>query len=294
MEINIPKDYWAAEKSAIEFYNNANPDDIKQKIINFKKIDIQNLNDQELFDAINNVLYINDVFFSGTICRKINKGDFFFRVRKLKGIEMPFLNFTKESDMWEPPSDILNTWGRLNKPKESLLYTSAWDPDVAIREARIKDEQFALIKYSANRIINVNVIGDDNFTINDTANARLCFDLINEFLNDEFSKEVPNGKEYLYRVSEMIAKNEYDAPEELQDAWGYVSVQDKEKYNICFRPKIAHSVLNLHGALICTIDEKRRIIPSCFAYPDKYSKDIQYYPIGSEIQKEFFPEVIIS
>ncbi len=63
--------------------------------------------------------------------------------------------------------------------------------------------------------------------------AILNNDLINNFLKDEFSRDVGRGTEYLYKISEIIAKWYFDLPPgDVQDAWAYSSIQDKEKYNL--------------------------------------------------------------
>lgn len=132
-----------------------------------------------------------------------------------------------------------------------------------MKEVYIKEgDYYALIKYNAIEPIKVNVIGGkyDYKAIGLTDNkAILNHEIINDFLRDEFSRDVGTGTEYLYKISEIIAKHYFDLPpRDDQNAWAYCSIQDKEKLNVCFRPDIAHEILKLEGALICK-KEKRMI-----------------------------------
>lgn len=76
------------------------------------------------------------------------------------------------------------------------------------------------------------------------------YQLYNEFLLNEFTKEVQPGLEHLYRVSEFIAKCYFDLPRrDIQDAWLYPSVASAGKDNVCFYPEIAKEVLRFKGAI---------------------------------------------
>ena len=111
---------------------------------------------------------------------------------------------------------------------------------------------------------------------------------MNNFLKDEFSKDVGSGTEYLYTVSEIIAKDFFDLPEAFQDTWGYSSVQDKNKYNVCFRPEKAHKMLNLECALICRKGENDEIKVKCIAKGDEVTNKVTFFPLGSAEQKKYF------
>jgi len=117
-------------------------------------------------------------------------------------------------------------------------------------------------------------------------------EIYNNFLQDEFSRDVGEGTEYLYRISELIAKSYFDLPpRDAQDAWAYRSVQDKSKYNLCFRPEIAHALLEVHGALICKKDSSDFLRPVCIAICEN-GNDLSYYEMNPLIQKAVFPELI--
>lgn len=91
--------------------------------------------------------------------------------------------------------------------------------------------------------------------------------MFNDFLRDEFNRDV-------------------------QDAWAYSSIQDKEKYNVCFRPEIAHDLLKLEGTLICKKEKADEISVHCIAIGSKTENKVYFYPLGSEQQKSIFPEIL--
>ena len=270
--------------------------DLTRRIKEFRSLNFRKLNDEELAEAILRVLLYNNSFMYFPNVKSFPKGTNFFRVRKLSGSVIPIANFKTYSDLWEPPKEVLVNYGRLNKPNESLLYTS-FEPEVAIKETHISENDFyALIKYTAKDIVKVNFIGDDydyNALGLFNTQAITVHEIYNNFLRDEFSRDVGQGTEFLYRISERIAKDYFDLPpREMQDAWGYGSVYDKNKYNVCFRPEIAHDLLEVKGAVICKKDATDSIHVKCIALCCE-SGEIQYFKLGSVEQKIFFPEIIV-
>ena len=125
---------------------------------------------------------------------------------------------SKVSDCCEPPKKLVKM-GRLNKDGEPILYTSPSDPRVAIGELKIPDhEWFSLIVYEAVEGVNVAIIGGDvDVEGLDDVDA-LKIEMIQGFLRDEFTRDVGRGTEYLYRISEIIAKDYFDMPPVMLDA----------------------------------------------------------------------------
>lgn len=267
---------------------------LMQKIANFRKLNISRMSNAEIDQAILDVLCWNGVFVCYTNIRKYPVGTKFFRIKRLKGTAIPNERFGKYRDYWETDPKYLTTYGRLNKPGESLLYTS---PDIycSIGEVHIQEgEPFVAIQYTAKSDIKVNMIGGEfdyaQLGIQD-AKVKLIHEIYNSFLRDEFSRDVGKGTEYLYRVSEEIAKSYFDLPPRIaQDAWAYSSVQDKTKYNVCFRPKIAHELLELNGAMLCKM-KPIGLQVLCVAVGADENNNILFYHIGSEQQKRVFPEI---
>lgn len=268
---------------------------LMQKISKFRKLNISHMSGEEIRQAILEVLCWNGMFSCYTNLRTYPSGTKFFRVKRLKGTVLPNERFGVYQDYWETDAKYLTKYGRLNKPGESLLYVS---PDLycSINEVHIQDEEpFVAIQYTAKTDIKVNMIGGEidykHLGVYDDR-VKLVHEIYNGFLRDEFSRDVGKGTEYLYKVSEMIAKDYFDLPPRVvQDAWAYSSVQDKAKYNVCFRPDIAHDLLELNGAMLCKTDKTTRIKVLCVAVGSDEKGKILFYPIGSEQQKQFFPEI---
>ena len=269
---------------------------LMQKITNFRKMNISCMTNAEIDQAILNVLCWNGVFSCYTNIRKYPAETKFFRVKRLKGTVIPNERFGVYQDYWETDPKYLTKYGRLNKPGESLLYLS---PDLrcSIDEVHIqKDELFAAIQYTAKSDIKVNMIGGEfdyeKLGIQDEK-VKLIHEIYNGFLRDEFSRDVGKGTEYLYKVSERIAKTYFDLPPRVvQDAWAYSSVQDKTKYNVCFRPEIAHELLDLNGAMLCKMNRSMGIQVLYVAVGADEDNNILFYRIGSEQQKKVFPQIV--
>lgn len=271
------------------------PISLLDKIAGFRRLDIANMSDAEISKAILDVLCWNGRFLYHTNIKKYPAGTRFFRVKKLDGSNIPNPRFRKYHDYWETLPEYINTYGRLNKPGEPLLYVSS-DLLCSIKEVRINSgSYFAAIQYTARQDIKVNIIGGefdyDGLGMTDKR-ARLIHELYNGFLRDEFSRDVGKGTEYLYKLSCNIAKDYFDLPPRaVQDAWGYSSVLDKQKYNTCFRPDIAHELLELNGAMICKTCDNRVMHVLLVAVGSDTDNNILFYDIGSEQQKQAFPEI---
>lgn len=268
---------------------------LQNKISKFRKENISRMSDEEINRAILDVLCWNGIFSYYTNIKTYPSGTKFYRVKKLSDSQIPNSRFSHAHDYWETNPQFLKEYGRLNKPKESLLYTS---PDLfcSIQEVHIKDsDYFAAIQYTAKYPVKVNIIGGDydynQLGVTDEK-AILIHEMLNGFLRDEFSRDVGKGTEFLYRVSERIAKDYFDLPPRIvQDAWAYSSVQDKRKYNVCFRPEIAHEILELNGAMICKSDTEKSLKVFCVAIGSTNEGKINFYPLGSDIQKQVFPDI---
>lgn len=264
--------YMAKQQEA--FLKNIDSGKLVEKIRKFRALNIKDMKIQEIADAISEVLTWNGVFYYLPNMGMYPIGTSFFRIRKLNGSLIPNENLCIYGDFWEPPRSCVKAEGRLNKKGESLLYVTPEEPKVLLKELHVAEgEYYALIKYVALDQVKVNIIGGrynySDIGITDNM-AILNNDLMNDFLRDEFSRDVGKGTEYLYKASEIIAKWYFDLPpENVQDAWAYSSIQDKEKYNVCFRPEIAHKLLKLEGALICKKEKADDISVRCIAIGSK-------------------------
>ena len=274
------------------------PLEVMNKISRFRKLNIATMSDKQLQQEILDTLLDDNTFNYITNTKLLPKGTYFFRVRKLKSSVISEMNINTVQDLWEPPQIRVVKPGRLNKIGESLLYTSPGDPLTAVKEMRLNaGNWYALIRYTAKRDVKINIIGGEYDYVKlgyTNKKAIMVHELYNSFLRDEFSRDVVEGTEYFYRISERIAKDYFDLPREIQDAWCYASVIDKQRYNTCFRPTAAHEVLHLDGAMICKKGFDDIIKVYCVAIPSDDLNRVVFYPLGSAIQKHVFPEIVQS
>lgn len=221
-------------------------------------------------------------------------GTRFYRVRSIPEDDhtTPFRSMSKTGDCWEPPGELVGM-GRLNKAGEPLLYTSPIDPFVAIGELKIPDRQwFSLIVYEAVDDVKVAMIGGavDTKDLDDA--AALKVDMIQGFLRDEFVRDVGKGTEFLYQISEVIAKGYFDLPPDLQDAWCYPSIVDQSKFNVAFRPE-KRAKLRLVGVQItkvCRMPDGSPVLKvGVVAAKVGGGNALSYFRIGSPEQRELFP-----
>ncbi len=236
-------------------------DELLDRIEKFREIDLKTISDKELKKRVKQVISYNlkNKSYGGLVVHTttFKAGTPFYRIRKFETTD---LNVARnkmqiEKDAWEPP--IVKYRGRLNNIGESLLYTCPFSQETAVKEMKIREgEIFALMTYRAKENIEALKIGEwkENKGLTKEQNQKLR--IINNFLYSEFTKDVGVGTEYLYRVSEIITKDYFNIlPLEKQQAWCYPSVQSKQAYNVCFRPKIHREVLELKGVSLCIMKE---------------------------------------
>ncbi|WP_225442717.1 hypothetical protein [Paenibacillus lycopersici] len=287
-----------SRESHIEFLEQIDPRELLGKIRRFRNLNISIMTQEAINNEIFDVLTFKGNFIYFTNSNFYPKGTKFFRARVLDGSLIPNRNLKIESDFWNAPSEFIRQYGRLNKPNESLLYTTPINPSVTLKEVKVPyGSYYALIIYEAKDEIKVNVIGQEyNYESLGiySEKARLVNDIINDFLREEFCRDVGVGTEYLYCVSEFIAKSFFDLPPRVvQDAWAYPSLKDKLNYNVCFRPQVARELLELKGALIGQKQSQNDdIIVKCIAHGFDESGNAQFHKLGSDIQKSVFPEII--
>lgn len=220
----------------------------------------------------------------------------FYRVRKLRpdDTKLPLRDMRTEADAWNPPAHVVRQ-GRLNREGESLLYTSPLNPKIAVEEMKIPDgDHFALIVYEAIEDIRVVTIGITPELPDLSKDEELKLRMLNDFLVHEFVRDVGEGTEYLYNVSEIIAKDYFELPPAIQDAWCYPSVAERPAFNVCFRPPVAKQKLHLVGVQIASCIRGTSGISfyvKCVASGFDHNGVFRYYPVGSAEQMRLFPEI---
>lgn len=277
--------------------------DIELKREHFLSRDLRKMNDEELFNAILEAISFDidgqQVSFLKPRIGTYPKGTRFYRIRKL-GVNdhyIPLKALSKKQDAWNAPEKFCKL-GRLNKEGESLLYTVPQIPFIAVEEMKVQDnEWFLLIVYESIKDIKANMIGTWNDSEEFSEDENLKMRMINNTLGMIFTKDVGKGTEFLYRASERIAKDYFDLPKEIQDAWCYPSVAAKKGYNVCFRPEVASEVLSLVGiqvCKVCRIGGGYQFTCPIIAIWEERENRYEYLPVNSEECGRLFPEIQIS
>ena len=215
----------------------------------------------------------------------------FFRARPLSvdTTMSPYHDMSNIADAWEPPKNYVKAQGRLNAVSESVLYCCPGNPQLAIDEARARNcNRVAIMVYRSKKQITNSVIGnsqEDGLQQNDF--TKIFF----EFVEEEFSRDVPIGQEDIYSISRMIAQDYFRYPK--QDAWCYRSVQSNELFNLAFLPNRAQECLDLVGVLICDPSTPKAgplLIKDVVEFDPATGRAI-YHKVGSVGQKKLFPDI---
>ncbi|MES9996615.1 hypothetical protein [Desulfovibrio aminophilus] len=285
-----------------EFLKKIEKKELARRIDAFLSIDIKSLSDEEIRKLIYDTFSISredgsNYFILLPESGYYKKGTIFYRVRKSKTHIYPNDEFASVNDFWEPPAEKTK-YGRINKDNEPLLYTTPAVPYIAAAETGVrKNDFFYLIVYDAVDDIHVSKIGCDidykKYNIKDVSLIEK-YELINNFLKDEFSRRVEAGTEYLYKTSEIIAKDFFDLPE--IDGWCYPSIKDKTSYNVCFHPCQAKKKMMLRGAIICKCIQELKvdseICPACILCGFDNDGRPLLHKLGGEIHGKIFSDII--
>ncbi|EGB0188464.1 hypothetical protein H6U92_003010, partial [Listeria monocytogenes] len=92
------------------------------KISKFRKLNRKKISDGQLFSEMMSLFSVDNKVTLLPITVPFKKDYLFYRIRNL-GKEYA-LNQLKIQDFWSPPDHMIKNYGRINKPKESILYTS--------------------------------------------------------------------------------------------------------------------------------------------------------------------------
>ncbi|NQD89549.1 hypothetical protein HP499_17330 [Paenarthrobacter sp. CM16] len=224
-------------------------------------------------------------------------GTTFYRIRALQPNDhiLPLRDMRVAADAWEPPASVVKAQ-RLNVAGESLLYTTPGDASVVVAETRMPPSTlFSLIRYSSRTPINVTVIGGEPGLMGLTSEQHLKLAMLMNFLEHEFTRDVGIGTEYLYIASEIIAKDYFDLPPEVQDAWCYPSVASRPAVNVAFRPAVARTKLALEGVSIARwspTDDGISLHGLAFAEAPVGSAEFRWHTHGTPVQEAIFPEFV--
>lgn len=188
-----------------------------------------------------------------------------------------------KSDFWGVPKKLVNNYGRLNKPHESIFYLSDNIPQT-LKEIRYKSSNSKVVVvscYETKKDFRSVTIGP-NFT-KDKSYLGLIQNMYIDFFRDQFSKPVGKGTEYLYKLSNAIVKDYFDLPFELSNAWTYPAIENRKSVNVAFKSEYASEFLKYKGSIV--IGEQKKDSFKINAY---FNSRYQLGPYDSSwIEKNF-------
>lgn len=282
-----------SDRSAIlrVYLNALDLDALRARIAEFDAMNFSKLDARQMSTAILNVVSAGDTYSRIVASSSYPPGTVFWRARSLKEeSQPPFANMRAVSDAWEPPTAVAGA-GRLNQANESLLYASAGSPLGVHLEARVAAESFyALMRYEAIEEIRVTVLQSTRPA--DLALSPLeleKLELVEQFVIGELFRQAGSNRGYV--ASEVIAKDFFDLPPDVQHAWAYPSVLHDGTWNVAFRPAEAHSRLRLTGIVGCrppSLDGQ--IAAIAFSDGSLYNGEFEWHLMRSPLQQDLFPE----
>ncbi|NRQ13448.1 hypothetical protein [Ensifer sesbaniae] len=263
---------------------------ILQKIQAFGSLDIKSISDRDLQDSILDVLTGGTR--RATLTRHsvtIPAGARLFRARSAEPGEhhIPFSCGKISTDAWAPEAKYVKSAGRLHKAGEPLFYSTLGHPLTTLNEIRLPQNEYAIVfEFVTQRPLTATSFGFTEMQPGYSSDELAKINLVEDFLYAEFSRDVPKGMEHRYRVSEHIAKDYFDLPG--QDAWCFPSVQDRQQWNVVFRPKQSTECLDLVGGMVYRRrDGADSIVAVCRLMDGKFI----YERLGGPMHRDYFPNV---
>lgn len=226
---------------------------LRRKILRYEKLSRMVRTRREINRDINEVILHRDSDGNGfaaipTNTKIVAGGTKIFRARLIDHEDQISLL----SDIWQAPPMFVSA-GRLNVPREPLIYTSQESPATAAFEVRMKPgDVFAMIQYSTKLNVSYAPVGEVPMNLDFTMNEVRKLKMIYGFMEDIFTQRASPNKEHVYIAPELIVKNFFDWPIEISQAWGYRSVADPggHGFNLCFRPEVAKAYLHFEEVTI--------------------------------------------
>ncbi len=232
-------------------------DKLRNEIPQVGSIDLRSVSIEQLKERL-------VVIFCGILLRVpfIQANRYLFRA--VRWTELP----RKVSDLSYPPLEMAKSLGRVNRPRQPVLYCSN-AKGAALKEINVRQtETIAISKWRTKDRFLVNHVGydEDIYRINRasdqisdwvTAEGRDWCDersvLVERFLKDQFTRVVPVGSEHLYKMSVAIAEKRFE--QDMFEGLMYPSIAASSKAdNLVMKPEFADKRLEFAGASFLRID----------------------------------------
>jgi hypothetical protein len=284
--------FLTAEDMLREYVREVELDDLIKRIEKFRALDFKNLSRDEILGNFKSVLKFgaaDNKTRPSHICvsRVIPVGPYLYRIRPIdqSKLSIPLPQMLTESDAWEPPPDKVKIDAqRLNQAGEAILYTSP-KVSVALEETKVANNDIVpIIIYQIVKPIHLTVIGMPPASHGLSKDEFVKVAMITNFLRDEFTRYVGKEHEFLYKISETLAKKYFSIPDDIHDGWEYPSMAKRGGINVGFKPHRARLKLALRGVIVARaklIDGNFLFEPHCVAQGFDSSGQFIYHEMGS-------------
>lgn len=213
---------------------NISSKELKKRIDNFN-YSYKNLDTKDIYERIKDVIMISvGPVRAGAFAAQEKEyfpGGIFYRARVWNSEfrDLP------ESEFWAPPNDRVKYHGRINRPRQGLLYTSESQILTTFEEARVKPQSnVLLIAYQSKEALTVATIGNKFYT-NLPSDTKKKLSIIRKFINQNLLAAGEGA--YLFS-SEFTNSILNFSP----DGWAYPSTLCHGGENVCFRPESQHKL----------------------------------------------------
>ncbi|APM40534.1 hypothetical protein [Clostridium kluyveri] len=268
------------ENLILEFRKKHNPlntiptMEILSMLERYKKIDLKRISNKKLFN-----LTLETIPCCNVGSRSYISGSKFYRVREYFG-----KNYENINELSYKPKHLVTKMGRLNDVGESMLYVSN-DQITPFYEVKAKvGGKYTAICYEVREGLKLlaYVIGGGT-NPNDTSlneQGKINSTIIDQFFYTEFTRDVGKGIEYLYRISNMLAKNFFDMPG--CEAYEYPSVALNRNKNLAVKPEAVDKklkIVSVENIELKTISENEVEFNRISIATRINDKTIEYYDI---------------
>ena len=225
--------------------------DLERRIREFRKLPFDRMTYEDVKRAVGNVMFVEAVgeekfAVLSWITDYRSPGSLLYRARK------DVIPLRAVNDCWSPPSARVRS-SRLNRAGEPVLYTSADGPKVVLDEIEAKPgDAVSIIVYRVKEPLRLMILGTMRhyaYLNNEQQEKQMC---LFAFLSSEFIRPVPSGAEYLYQISQVIAREHWGIYDN-HDGWQYPSIKSGTYHNVCLQPGNAHRKLHLEGVICATV-----------------------------------------
>ncbi len=226
-----------------------------------------------------------------------NQIQHFYRIRKFEkddylNIESKlFPSMRVEQDAWCKPHNLVLNYGRLNRPGETVLYSSSETLNAIYETNCLVNQFFFLIVYEKKQPLRVSQIHQIKYldSLSELDNAKRL--LIHNFLLSEFTKHVPVGQEHIYKSSLLIYEEFFKNSDNSGFVYPSIATPQNRGFNICFESSKAKENLELKVVMICKLakpkNEQSEFTTEIFY--DGFlneSDQFEFHPVNSHESRE--------